>query len=134
MKIGSAVELEAPMTAKMRGRDLLSGLPREIEVNDSQIREAIARSVKAIVDQVKSILEITPPELVADIQQHGIVLTGGTALLHGLDTAISRGTGLPVRVAEDTANCIVKGTGILLEDERLLNDIGISATEMMKGL
>jgi rod shape-determining protein MreB len=134
MKIGSAVELDTPMTAQMRGRDLLSGLPREIEVNDAQIREAIARSVKAIVDQVKSILEITPPELVADIQQQGIVLTGGTALLRGLDTAISRGTGLPVRVADDTVNCVVKGTGILLENDRLLNEIGVSATEMMKGL
>lgn len=134
MSIGSAIEQATPLTAHMRGRDLLSGLPREIEVNDSQIREAIARSIKAIVDQVKAILEMTPPELVADIHQRGIVLTGGTALLRGLDEAISRGTGLPVKVADDTLNCVVKGTGLLLDNDVLLGTVGVSLSEMMKGL
>ena len=81
IEIGSAIELNEKLEANMRGRDLLSGLPREIVVNDAQIREALGRSVKAIVDHVKAILEITPPELVADIYQRGIVLTGGGARL-----------------------------------------------------
>ncbi len=134
IQIGSAVELEETMETSMRGRDLLSGLPREITVNDAQIREALGRSIKAIVDQIKAILEITPPELVADIQQRGIVLTGGSALLRGIDQAISRGTGLPVRVADDTLNCVVRGTGLLLENKSLLSDVAIPATDLVKGI
>jgi rod shape-determining protein MreB len=127
--IGSAVEMEEPMETSMRGRDILSGLPREILVNDAQVREALARSVKAIVEQVKGILEITPPELVADIYQKGIVLTGGGALLRGMDAAISRGTGLPVRVAEDPLTAVARGVGILIDDRRLLEDVAFPATE-----
>ena len=134
ISIGSAVELEQTLETSMRGRDLLSGLPREITVNDAQIREALGRSIKAIVDQIKAILEITPPELVADIQQRGIMLTGGTSLLRGIDQAISRGTGLPVRVADDTLNCVVRGTAVLLEDKALLNDVAIPAADLMKGI
>lgn len=134
ISIGSAVELEQTLETSMRGRDLLSGLPREITVNDAQIREALGRSIKSIVDQIKAILEITPPELVADIQQRGIMLTGGTSLLRGIDQAISRGTGLPVRVADDTLNCVVRGTAVLLEDKALLNDVAIPAADLMKGI
>ncbi len=132
--IGSAVELAEPMEATMRGRDLLSGLPREIIVNDAQIREALGRSIKTIIDQAKGILEITPPELVADIQQRGIVLTGGGALLRGLDQALSRGTGLPVRVADDCLNCVVRGTAQLLEDRVLLAEVAIPATDLVKSI
>lgn len=132
--IGSAVELAEPMETSMRGRDMLSGLPREILVNDAQVREALARSVKAIVEQVKSILEITPPELVADIYQKGIVLTGGGALLRGMDAAISRGTGLPVRVADDPLTAIVRGTGVLLDNNALLEDVAFPATERIPGV
>ncbi len=134
MAIGSAVEIPERLEASMRGRDLLSGLPREIIVNDAQIREAIGRSIKAIVEQVKGILEVTPPELVADIYQQGIVLTGGGALLRGIDTAISRGTGLPVRVAEDPLTAVVRGTGILLDNAALLLDVAFPATERIPGI
>lgn len=134
IEIGSAVELNEKLEANMRGRDLLSGLPREIVVNDAQIREALGRSVKAIVDHVKGILEITPPELVADIYQRGIVLTGGGALLRGLDDALSKGTGLPVRVAEETSSCVVRGTAKLLDDKQLLNDVAIPASDLVKGI
>ena len=134
IEIGSAIELNEKLEANMRGRDLLSGLPREIVVNDAQIREALGRSVKAIVDHVKAILEITPPELVADIYQRGIVLTGGGALLRGLDDALSRGTGLPVRVAEETSSCVVRGTAKLLDDKQLLNDVAIPASDLVKGI
>lgn len=132
--IGSAVELSDKMEVSMRGRDLLSGLPREIMVNDAQIREALGRSIKTIVEQIKAILEITPPELVADIYQRGIVLAGGGALLRGLDEAIARGTGLPVRVAEDPLTCAVRGTGILLENRTLLMDVAFPATDRVEGV
>ncbi len=127
--VGSAVELAEPLEAAMRGRDLVSGLPRELIVNDTQIRESMARSVKLIVDHVKSILEITPPELVADIYQRGIILTGGGALLRGIEEAIHRGTGLPVRVAEDPITAVVRGTGILLERPELSRDVAFPATD-----
>jgi len=134
IEIGSAIELNEKLEANMRGRDLLSGLPREIVVNDAQIREALGRSVKAIVDHVKAILEITPPELVADIYQRGIVLTGGGARLRGLDDTLSKGTGLPVRVAEETSSCVVRGTAKLLDDKQLLNDVAIPASDLVKGI
>ena len=130
MRMGSAVPLDAPLEMEMRGRDLLTGLPKEIIVNDSQIREALERSIRTIVDQIKATLEKTPPELVADIYERGIVLTGGGALLRGLDTLISRHAEIPVRVAEDPGTAVVRGAGLLLENEELLNDISLpSATE-----
>ena len=132
--VGSADELEETIETSMRGRDLLTGLPRQITVNDAQIREALGRSVKVIIDQVKSILEITPPELVADIQQRGIILTGGGALLRGLDQALSRGTGLPVRVAEDAPLCVVRGMGALLDDANLLFEVAVPASDLVKGV
>jgi rod shape-determining protein MreB len=132
IEIGSAAELDERLEASMRGRDLLSGLPREIVVNDEQIREAMARSVRAIVEHVKSILEITPPELVADIYRRGIVMTGGTALLRGMDRAISQGTGLPVRLTDDPLMSVVRGAGFLLEDRKLLHDVELPLEEVMR--
>ena len=130
---GSVTDQPEKIEASMRGRDLLSGLPRQITVNDAQIREALGRSMKAIVDHVKTILETTPPELVADIYERGIVLTGGGALLRGMDEALSRGTGLPVRVAEDPLTAVVRGTGLLLENRALLNDVALPTTDLVKG-
>jgi rod shape-determining protein MreB len=129
---GSASDLEAAIETSMRGRDLLSGLPREITVTDTQVREAMARSVRAIVDHVKSILEITPPELVADIHRRGIVLTGGGSLLRGMDRAIAQGTGLPVRLTDDPLMSVVRGTGLLLEDRTLLHDVESPLAEVMR--
>jgi len=113
----------------MRGRDLLSGLPREIMVTDSQIREAIGRSVRSIVEHIKSILEVTPPELVADIYRRGLILTGGGALLRGMDESIGTGTGLPVRIAEDPVAAVARGAGALLESPILLKDIALPKTD-----
>jgi rod shape-determining protein MreB and related proteins len=132
--IGSAVELPEKLETSMRGRDLLSGLPREIMVNDAQMREALARSVKGIVEQIKAILEVTPPELVADIYQRGIILTGGGALLRGIDAAISRGTGLPVRIAEDPLTAVVRGAGILIDRPDLLKDVAFPASDRVMSL
>jgi len=128
---GSAVPLTDRIEFPIRGRDLLSGLPREIMVNDGQIREALARSVKAIIDHVKSILEITPPELVADIYRRGIVMTGGGALLRGIDRAITEGTGLPVRLADDPLTAVARGAGMLLENEKLLQDVAMPSADRM---
>ncbi|MBU0540293.1 rod shape-determining protein [Patescibacteria group bacterium] len=129
---GSAMPSDETSEVAMRGRDLLSGLPREILVNDEQVREALARSVKAIIEHIKSILEITPPELVADIYRRGIILAGGGALLKNLDKAIAEGTGLTVRIADEPLTAVVKGTGILLEDRRLLKDVAFPATDIMR--
>ena len=130
MRIGSATELEEPLEMDMRGRDMITGLPKQITINDGQIREALERSVQTILNHVKATLELTPPELVADIYERGIVLTGGGALLRGMDRLLSRGTAIPVRVAEDPTTTVVRGTGFLLEDEDLLRDVSLpSAVE-----
>ena len=125
MRIGSAVELGEPLEMEMRGRDMITGLPKEIIVTDSQIREALARSVDTILENVKAALEVTPPELVADIYERGIIMTGGGALLRGIDRLISRGAEIPVRVAEDPTTTLVRGTGYLLEHDDLLTDIAL---------
>lgn len=126
--IGSATELEAPLEIEMRGRDLLSGLPKEIIVNDTQIREAMHRSVRVIVDNIKLTLEQTPPELVADIYERGIVLTGGTALLKGLDKVIADTAEVPVRIADDPLTAVVRGCGMLLEGPDLLKTIAVPSS------
>jgi rod shape-determining protein MreB len=123
MKVGSAIELKKTLETQMRGRDLVTGLPKEIIVSDEQIHEALSRSIRSIVDNIKATLEITPPELVADIYERGILLTGGGALLKGLDKAISRATQIPVYVADDPLTAVVRGTGYLLDDLDLLKKI-----------
>jgi len=125
MRIGSAEELETPLEMEMRGRDLLSGLPAEIIVNDEQIRGALARSVRLIADNIKATLEVTPPELTDDIYERGMVLTGGGALLKGLEKYIAKATEVPVRVADDPLTCAVRGAGILLENDRLLKEVAV---------
>jgi rod shape-determining protein MreB len=100
----------------LRGRDLLTGLPRSVEVGADQIREAIEPSVQQIVDTIKDTIEETPPELVADIMDQGIVLAGGGALLSGLDRRVAEATQMPVHVANDPLTCVVRGTGVVLEE------------------
>jgi len=129
IKIGSAMALKEPLEMAIRGRDLINGLPKEVIINDSQIREAMARIVNQIIENIKITLETTPPELVADIYEQGIVLTGGGALLRGLDKEIAQATKIPVRVADDPKTCVVRGTGILLSDPELLNNVISPSTE-----
>jgi rod shape-determining protein MreB len=100
----------------LRGRDLLTGLPRAVEVTAEQIREAIEGSVQQIVDTIKDTIEETPPELVADIMDQGIVLAGGGALLQGLDRRVQEATQMPVHVADDPLTCVARGTGKALEE------------------
>ncbi|MEI6379029.1 MAG: rod shape-determining protein [Candidatus Falkowbacteria bacterium] len=127
--IGSVVPQRETMEMLVRGRDLLSGLPKEIRVTDGQVREAMARSIHHIVDNIKLILETTPPELITDIYETGIVLTGGGALLRGLDREISIATRIPVKVADDPLTCVVRGTGILLADAELLSRVAVPSTK-----
>ncbi|MEW6448486.1 MAG: rod shape-determining protein [Bacillota bacterium] len=101
----------AERTASIRGRDLVTGLPRSISVNSRQVWEAVREPLESIVGAVKGVLEHTPPELSADIVDKGIVMTGGGSLLHGIDTLISKETGLPVYVADDPISCVALGTG-----------------------
>lgn len=114
--IGSAWPLVERITYPMRGRDLLTGLPKEIIVTDEDIRKALQKSVATIVDAVKLTVEETPPELLADIMDHGITLAGGGALLRGLDKLLSDATHVPVNIAEDPLGCVARGTGSVLEN------------------
>lgn len=123
IKIGSAYPLKERMETKMRGRDLVTGLPKEVSVNDEQIRIALSRSVRTIVNSVRQTIEETPPELVADIMQRGIVLAGGGALLRGIDQLIARETQIPVTIADDPLTTVVRGAGIVLEDLETLREV-----------
>ncbi len=128
-KIGSAVGLDEPLEMEMRGREIVSGLPREVIVDDGQVRTALSKSIRNILDIIKSTLETTPPELVADIYQKGIILTGGTALLKGIDQYISKNIGIPVHIADDPQTCVVRGMGIMLDNEALLKDIVVPSSQ-----
>lgn len=123
IKTGSATVLKEPIKMEVRGRDLLNGLPRAVTITDAQVREAIGKTVHQIIENIKITLEITPPELVSDIYEHGIVLSGGGALLRGLDKEIAQATKIPVKIADDPLTCVVRGTGILLADMELLNKV-----------
>ncbi|MDP2631521.1 MAG: rod shape-determining protein [Candidatus Uhrbacteria bacterium] len=127
-RIGSAMEFGEPMEMEIRGRDLITGLPKQITVNDGQIREAIHKPIQTIIENIKATLEVTPPELVADIYERGIVLTGGGALLRGLEQKISKEADIPVTVASDPLTTVARGTGALLEDDELLKSMTLPST------
>jgi rod shape-determining protein MreB len=115
-EIGSVLPLEEEMIANVKGRDLIDGIPKTVEVNSTEIREALTDPVQTIVESIRLTLERTPPELSSDILDHGIVLTGGGALLRKLDELIQNETQLPVNVADDPLTSVVRGTGIILND------------------
>lgn len=115
VKIGSAYPMQTEMALEVRGRDLIAGLPKTIEVTSDEIREALTEPISAIVDKVKSVLEHTPPELSSDIIERGIMLTGGVALLRGLDKLLATQTGIPIHVAEDPLSCVAMGCGKALD-------------------
>jgi rod shape-determining protein MreB len=123
MELGSGFPLEEALSMDVRGRDTLAGIPKTITVSDGEIRNALGRSVDAIVNAVRVALERTPPELSADIVERGIVLTGGGALLKNLDKRLSIETGLPVSVAEDPLSSVVLGAGKMLKDFALLKRV-----------
>lgn len=117
--IGSAYILEEEQTLDVRGRDLVTGLPKTLEITSTEVREALAEPIRAIIDAVKSTLERTPPELAADVMDRGIMMTGGGSLLKGLDKLISEETGMPVHIAEEPLVCVAIGTGKILENPNL---------------
>jgi len=113
------------MYLKIRGRDLVTGLPKELTANPLNILHALDRSIKLIVDNIKATLEITPPELIADIYQKGVILSGGGSLLKGLDHIISKAIKIKVVRVDDPTTCVVRGLGLLLEEEKLLQEVSI---------
>jgi len=123
--IGSAYRLEQPIKVAIRGRDLITGLPKEIEVTDSDIRQATQKSVRAIMNAIKNVLEETPPELLGDIMRRGVIMAGGGSLLRGLDRLIAEQTEMPVKLVDDPLTAVVRGTGIVLEDIDELRDVMI---------
>jgi rod shape-determining protein MreB and related proteins len=129
IKIGSALLMEEPLDTTMRGRDLITGLPKEVVITSNQIREAISRSLRLVVENIKTTIEITPPELVADIYERGIILSGGGALLKGLNKLIQEETKIPVRVTDDPLTAVVRGAGIVLEDLENLKEVLSDSTE-----
>ena len=127
IKIGSAYPMETELVLEVRGRDLLAGLPKTIEVTSKEIREALSEPISAIVDRVKSVLEHTPPELSSDIIERGMMLTGGVGLLRGLDRLLASQTGIPVHVAEDPLSCVALGCGRALDQIDAIRDRFIEA-------
>jgi len=115
IEIGTAMEVERPARMNIRGRDLVTGLPKTLTINQNQVREALAEPIEGIIDAIKATLEKCPPELAADIMDRGIVMTGGSSLLRNFDRILSRETGMPVLVSEDALSCVALGTGIAVE-------------------
>ena len=116
MEIGSAYKVEDEKTMEIKGRDLITGLPKTVTISEDQVREALREPVSSIVEAIKTTLEKTPPELAADIMDKGIMLAGGGALLQGLDILIEKETNMPVHIAETPLDCVVLGAGKALED------------------
>lgn len=126
IRIGSADRLPEEKRVTIKGRDLVAGLPRTIEVTSEEVRDALSEPVSAIVDAVKATLERTPPELASDIYDAGITLAGGGAQLRGLDTLLANETGLPVRVSENPETAIVLGTGKQLDSIHLMQKVNMN--------
>lgn len=130
VNIGTAFPTGRDETMEIRGRDLVTGLPKTMRISSAETREALSESVALIVHCVKSVLEVTPPELAADIMDRGIVMTGGGSLLFGLDKLINQETGIPTYLAEDPLSCVALGTGKALESLETIQD---SLTTLNKG-
>ena len=125
IKIGSAYPLEEEMTMEVKGRDLITGLPKAVTITSEEVREALQEPLRAILEVTKMSLERTPPELAADLIEHGIVMAGGGSLLRGMDKAISEETALPVHVADDPMTAVANGTGKVLDEIRYLRKVTV---------
>jgi len=125
IKIGSAYPLEEEMSLEVKGRDLVAGLPKAVTITSEEIREALQEPLRAILEMTKISLERTPPELAADLIDHGIVMAGGGSLLRGMDKIISEETGLPVHIADDPLTAVVVGTGKVLDEIRYLRKVTV---------
>jgi rod shape-determining protein MreB len=114
----------------MRGRNLVTGLPEEILVSDDDIRRALDKSIKQIVAEIKSAIEETPPELLADIMASGLYMSGGGSLLRGLNTLIQKETKIPTRMIEDPLTAVVRGAGIVLENLDILEEVLVETEDL----
>ena len=123
INIGSAYPEENPQSIEVKGRDLMTGIPKSLEINSEEVREALAESINTIIDTVRITLEGTPPELAADIVDKGIVLVGGGALLKNLDLLLREVTNLPITIADDPLSSVVLGAGMVLDNEKLLHTV-----------
>ncbi|TRZ96375.1 rod shape-determining protein [bacterium] len=131
IKIGSAYPLEEEMTLEAKGRDLVAGLPKTVTISSEEIREALQEPLRAILETAKISLERTPPELAADLIDHGIVMAGGGSLLRGLDKLIAEETGLPVHIADDPLTAVVAGTGKVLNEIHYLKKVTVPIKSAM---
>ena len=129
--LGSAYLLKERKQLPMRGRNLITGLPEEIFISDEEVRRALQKSIRQIVNEIKLTIEETPPELLADIMQRGINLAGGGSLLRGLDTLLTKETKIPVKVVEDPLTAVVRGAGQVLENLDILAEV-LSETEYLE--
>jgi rod shape-determining protein MreB len=125
IKIGSAYPLEEEMSMEVKGRDLVAGLPKTVTITSEEIRESLQEPLRAILESIKISLERTPPELAADLIDHGIVMAGGGSLLRGLDKLISEETGLPVHVTDDPVTAVANGTGVVLSEIQYLKKVTV---------
>ena len=123
IRIGSAYKEGDEVEMEIRGRDLITGLPKTMQISSSEVRDALRDPVSSIVDGIKSTLEKTPPELASDIMENGIMLTGGGALLKGLDKLVKEETGMPVKIAENPLDCVAIGTGKSVEDQEIFEKV-----------
>ena len=128
IRVGSAYPLAQELRMEIRGRDLVAGLPKTVEITSEEVREALAEPVRQIAEKLCGVLEVTPPELGSDIIERGITLTGGGALLRGLDRLLNSVTDIPVRVADNSMNCVAIGTGMALEQMAALKQSGAVVT------
>jgi len=128
--IGSAYPSKEKKEMPMRGRNLVTGLPEEITVSDEDIRKALEKSVKQIVDEIKATVEETPPELLADVMAKGIYLAGGGSLLKDLDTLITKETKMPVKIIDDPLTAVARGAGMVLEKLDELQEVLVETEEM----
>jgi rod shape-determining protein MreB len=130
ISIGAAYQSKAQQEKIIRGRDLVTGLPRTLNISSNQVSAAIYEQMVAIIDAIKETLEKTPPELASDIMEFGMVLTGGGALLKGMDKLVSKETGIPVKVADDPLYCVAVGTGLVLQHLKSLSHVLITTKSM----
>jgi rod shape-determining protein MreB len=121
--IGSVLPTHAPLELSVKGRDLVTGLPKEVILTDTDIREALSPSIEGLVESVREVLESTPPEILADVMHRGVYLAGGGALLKGLADLLEKEINMPVHIAGDPLTAVARGTGIILEDMETFRDI-----------
>ena len=128
LKIGAVIPLDERLEMQVRGRDLLTGLPKEITMTNDKTRDSFIRLIKVIVDNIRATLEETPPELIADIHRKGIVLCGGSSLLRGFSDVLHDEFKIPITIADDPTTCVVRGMGFLLSDEALLRELSVNTS------